>query len=87
MVMNIDMTELIQLCILELDGCVKPDYELWRNSAAKNPGDEDPLGWLYLARSEHIIKQRMEEYKVETELFDDIYFAICWEMREKSLEL
>ncbi len=85
--MNIDMTELIELCIHELNISVRPVYENSKECWTGNKGDEDPVQWLYFGSTERVIRQRMEEFKVEKDLFDDIYFAICWEVREKSLGL
>ena len=76
----------MQSAILDLYSSVKPRYDGWRSSITDNPGT-DPLGWLYLGATEQVIKKRMEEAGVEMELFDDLYFAICWEIRERSMEL
>ena len=82
--MNEDISSLIEFCILDLYRCVKPDYERWRTNLSQY-SNEDPLSWLYLSATEMIIKQRMKDSGVEMELFDDIYFSICWEIREKSM--
>jgi hypothetical protein len=84
--MNEDMNELIQLCILDLLRRVKPEYDSGRTYSAVNPDGEDPLGWLYLANTAHVIRERMTDSKIEMDLFDDIYFAICWEVRERFIE-
>ena len=76
----------MQSAILDLYSSVKPRYDGWRTSRTGNP-NTDPLGWLYLGITEKVIKKRMEEAGVEMELFDDLYFAICWEIRERSMEL
>ena len=82
--MNQDISRLIQYCIEDLNSSVKPEYELWQSTASPYP-QEDPLGWLYLRTTEQIIRKRMQDADIESELFDDIYFAICWEIREQGM--
>lgn len=84
--MNEDMNELIRLCILDLLRLVKPEFDSWRKNDAVSPDGEDPLGWLYLSRTAHVIKERMAGSNIEKDLFDDIYFAICWELRDRYIE-
>ncbi len=84
--MNEDVSYLIQWCIIDLLSSVKPQYDTWRTTVSSYPA-EDPLGWLYLGATELLIKNRMREEGVEMELFDDIYFALCWEVREQNMNL
>ncbi len=82
--MNQDISHLIQYCIEDLYSSVRPEYESWQRTESPYPL-EDPLGWLYLSTTEDIIKKRMLDAGIEPELFDDIYFAICWEIREQGM--
>ncbi len=86
MPMNTDMSYIMQSAILDLYSSVKPRYDGWRSSITGNR-NTDPLGWMYLEATERVIKKRMEEAGVEMELFDDLYFAICWEIRERSMAM
>lgn len=74
----------MQSAILDLYSNVKPQYDVWRSNFSDNP-ETDPLGWLYLGVTELHIKKRMEQAGVEMNLFDDLYFAICWEVRERNM--
>lgn len=76
----------MQSAILDLYSNVKPQYDVWRSSISDSP-HSDPLGWLYLGITELVIKEKMEQAGIEPDLFDDLYFAICWEVRERNMVL